>query len=80
MPTIIVNSKYCKGCGICVEMCPAKVFELSKEINEKGYHQAIPVKQDKCTLCHLCELYCPDQAITIIGEGEIERGGAKATR
>jgi len=79
MPRILVNPNYCKGCGICVEMCPAKVFELSKEINERGYHPAVPVRQEKCTQCHLCELYCPDQAITVLGDVEIGREGVKET-
>ncbi len=65
MTRILINTNYCKGCGICVEICPVKVFKLSEEVNEKGYHIANPINHDKCIKCHLCELYCPDQAIYV---------------
>jgi pyruvate ferredoxin oxidoreductase delta subunit len=26
-----VNLEYCKGCGICVEICPKKALEIIKE-------------------------------------------------
>ena len=66
MTTIIVNEKYCKGCGICIEICPEKVFEMTDKINEMGYHIPDPINRDKCILCHQCEMYCPDQAIVVL--------------
>ena len=56
---ININLKWCKACGICVDLCPAQV--LSK--NEKGYPEVKDEK--KCTKCKLCELRCPDFAIEI---------------
>ena len=33
-----VNEEYCKGCGLCVVVCPKKILELSAErTNSKGY-------------------------------------------
>ena len=29
--TVEVNYVYCKGCGICAEVCPTKVFEMVPE-------------------------------------------------
>ncbi len=62
---IDVDTFLCKGCGICVEMCPRKVFEWSKELSEKGVHYPIPVHAEKCVKCKLCELLCPDFAIAV---------------
>ncbi|WP_297421315.1 2-oxoglutarate ferredoxin oxidoreductase subunit delta [Thermococcus sp.] len=62
---IDVDTFLCKGCGICVEMCPRKVFEWSKELSEKGVHYPIPVNAEKCVKCKLCELLCPDFAIAV---------------
>ncbi|ACS90523.1 MAG: 2-ketoglutarate:ferredoxin oxidoreductase subunit delta [Thermococcus sp. 40_45] len=62
---ISVDTFLCKGCGICLELCPRKVFEWSKELSEKGVHYPIPVNADKCVKCKLCELLCPDFAIAV---------------
>ena len=37
---------------------------MSKEINKKGYHYAVLVK-DNCTGCVNCALVCPDAVITV---------------
>jgi len=62
---IDVDTFLCKGCGICVELCPRKVFEWSKELSEKGVHYPVPVNAEKCVKCKLCELLCPDFAIAV---------------
>lgn len=62
---IDIDTFLCKGCGICVEMCPRKVFEWSKELSEKGVHYPVPVNAEKCVKCKLCELLCPDFAIAV---------------
>jgi 2-oxoglutarate ferredoxin oxidoreductase subunit delta len=62
---IDVDTFLCKGCGVCVEMCPRKVFEWSKELSEKGVHYPVPVNAEKCVKCKLCELLCPDFAIAV---------------
>ncbi|WP_048151870.1 2-oxoglutarate ferredoxin oxidoreductase subunit delta [Palaeococcus ferrophilus] len=62
---ISVDTFLCKGCGICVELCPRKVFEWSEELSEKGVHYPVPVHTEKCVKCKLCELLCPDFAIAV---------------
>ena len=32
---IIVNTDWCKGCGFCVEFCPAGVLKPSSQVNLK---------------------------------------------
>jgi 2-oxoglutarate ferredoxin oxidoreductase subunit delta len=58
----------CKGCGFCIEFCPANVLEASEEFNSKGYHFAIVSNEGACTGCRLCELLCPDFAIYVLKE------------
>ncbi|TET90989.1 MAG: hypothetical protein E3J35_04450 [Methanomassiliicoccales archaeon] len=32
----IITKEYCKGCQICIEVCPKKVYSEGSEISEKG--------------------------------------------
>ncbi len=57
-PVIRVNIEWCKGCGICVAFCPRDVLEL-----EDGKVKV--ARPEDCIDCKLCELRCPDFAITV---------------
>jgi 2-oxoglutarate ferredoxin oxidoreductase subunit delta len=36
---VTINQEACKGCGLCVTVCPKKIMALSKTvINAKGYN------------------------------------------
>jgi 2-oxoglutarate ferredoxin oxidoreductase subunit delta len=63
---IIIDDQFCKGCNLCIEVCPRKVFSGSSKRSRAGY--SIPQAADpgKCSVCSLCEMTCPDLAITII--------------
>lgn len=56
----------CKGCELCIEVCPVDVLELSGELNSRGVPPPALKRQGKCTLCTLCENMCPDLAIYIL--------------
>ena len=65
-PFIIhLNRKWCKGCYICFEVCPKKVFEKSPEVTEKGFQPVVVARSDLCTRCLQCEMLCPDLAINV---------------
>ncbi len=65
MARIEVDERLCKGCGICIEMCPPKVMELSDRISPVGYHPASLRDQAGCTGCAVCGKMCPDLAIEV---------------
>ena len=65
MNHIEINTKWCKGCGLCLSACPKKILELSAEINELGYTPAIVTNMNECIACTACALMCPDMAITV---------------
>jgi 2-oxoglutarate ferredoxin oxidoreductase subunit delta len=60
---VFIDTELCKGCGFCIEFCPAGVLVFSDEFNSKGYHPPLAVKPEACTGCDLCGIYCPDFAI-----------------
>lgn len=60
-----VNFKeLCKGCGICLEVCPAKCLFWGEEL---GYYSNLTPECDieKCIACGLCQIHCPDCAIKV---------------
>jgi len=67
---IVIDSILCKGCYLCISVCPNECIGISEESNEKGYHPAEVIKtkdgKDRaCTGCALCAVICPDIAIEV---------------
>lgn len=66
--SITVDDKYCKGCELCIAVCPQGLLAIDPErITSKGYHPA-HLTGDGCTGCAVCALVCPDAAITVYRE------------
>mgnify|MGYP005845324361 CR=1 FL=1 len=68
-PRIVVNERWCKGCGICIAMCPVQVFDA-----EPVTGKARLAQPERCTGCGNCELYCPDYAISLYWDAEGKEG------
>ncbi|MCP4694929.1 MAG: ferredoxin family protein [Desulfobacterales bacterium] len=81
-----IDIEICKGCGLCVAVCPKKVLEVSKEVNTKGYFPAFQARPEDCIVCAICCTMCPDVAITITdpeaetvpGETEAKANGGES--
>ncbi|KZX14963.1 electron transport complex subunit RsxB [Methanobrevibacter cuticularis] len=67
---IKVDPNLCKGCDLCIETCPEHVYDKSSKLNKKGVYLPCPKREKDCTKCHLCELMCPDQAISVTEDEE----------
>lgn len=57
--TVAVNPLFCKGCEICVQVCPKDIFSMNARQKAAVNHV------DTCTGCLSCEVYCPDFAIAV---------------
>lgn len=55
----------CKGCGLCVAVCPKHILTLESGTNVKGYHPASCTDEAACIGCASCAKMCPDSIITI---------------
>ncbi len=62
---IEVETERCKGCELCVDVCPQDVIRLADKVNSKGYHYAYMEHPEKCTACTNCALVCPDGVISV---------------
>jgi indolepyruvate ferredoxin oxidoreductase beta subunit len=56
---LAIEEAWCKGCDICVKMCPERCLAM----NERQV--AVLTDADACTGCRLCEWLCPDLAIKV---------------
>ncbi|MGO9008403.1 MAG: 2-oxoacid:acceptor oxidoreductase family protein [Beijerinckiaceae bacterium] len=57
--TLEINAAWCKGCDICVKLCPERCLVLNDE------QVAVLKTPTACTGCHICEWLCPDFAISV---------------
>ncbi|MDR2160959.1 MAG: 4Fe-4S dicluster domain-containing protein [Desulfovibrio sp.] len=55
---VTVDAEKCTGCGECVDICPAEVYEL-----EGG--KSVPAKADDCLGCQTCVDTCESKAINV---------------
>ena len=55
---LVLNSAWCKGCGICEAFCPKQVLKL-----ENG--KITIANAESCVYCGQCEQRCPDYAIYV---------------
>ena len=66
MAKLTINVDNCKGCGLCVDVCPKAVLEISKnKINKKGHKPVEAVKEESCIGCAFCATMCPDCIIKV---------------
>lgn len=64
--TTYFEQDLCKGCSLCVSVCPTKVLAIDKtKLNAKGYHPADIVDKEGCIACANCAMVCPDLVITV---------------
>jgi len=57
---------------MCIERCPVDALEESDQLNKRGVRPPRLKKDNDCNYCRLCELICPDFAITVIPEEKKE--------
>ena len=68
MSRIVIDREMCKGCGLCVSVCPRDCFEDDEELNGYGVHPVKARPDSGCTGCARCALICPDTAIEVYRE------------
>jgi len=63
---VVIERDRCKGCGLCVSVCPVHILELAEdEFNAKGYPPVEVTDPQACTGCAMCATICPDVVFTV---------------
>lgn len=65
MAKVTFKEEDCKGCKLCITVCPKAIIKVSERINSNGYRTAEVVEMDKCIGCAFCATICPDVVITV---------------
>ena len=60
-----IDETLCKGCSLCVSVCPSETLSISVMSNIKGYFPAVQHAPDSCTGCNKCATMCPEIAIEV---------------
>jgi 2-oxoglutarate ferredoxin oxidoreductase subunit delta len=66
-----IFQELCKGieeCGICIHVCPKKLFKPAMTLNHKGCRPPEIAGQESCTSCGNCMIFCPDMALAVAGK------------
>ena len=66
MAKLTFRTDNCKGCGLCVDVCPKKVLQLAQDkINKRGHLPVEAARPDDCIGCGSCAIMCPDFIIKV---------------
>lgn len=71
---ITIDRELCKGCYLCISVCPDQLIAISDKLNQKGYYpvefieEGIEEENCRCTGCATCAIVCPDIAIEVYRE------------
>lgn len=72
---LVVDENRCKGCNLCTTVCPYRIFKPGARANRRGVIVPELDRPERCancrlqhlygrTLCGVCQMICPDQAIS----------------
>ena len=63
---VVIDEDRCKGCGLCVTVCPAHALQMAEgRFNIKGYPPVEVADAETCTGCGVCAVICPDVVFTV---------------
>lgn len=59
MLELTIHEKSCRGCQLCLDVCPTECFSFDKEAMK-----ATVIAVENCIECLSCHYICPSLAIT----------------
>jgi 2-oxoglutarate ferredoxin oxidoreductase subunit delta len=81
---VIIDMERCKGCGLCVTVCPKGGIAISRKSNKNGYFPAESTNTESCTGCAFCAIICPEAIVRVFrdepGQKQTAAAGQKNHR
>jgi len=65
MGKIKIDKQKCKGCFLCISVCPKGMIKESSGLNKRGLKYAEFIERGECLGCSMCALVCPDCCIEV---------------
>ncbi len=65
MAKITVKKDRCKGCLLCISVCPKGLISVDKDLNRLGVNPVKPKDAKGCSGCALCAIICPESCIEV---------------
>jgi len=62
---ILIDPKYCKGCELCIAVCPKKTIERGHSLTTYGTLYPVQAHPENCMACKMCGVICPEAAIEV---------------
>ncbi len=67
---IIIDRERCKGCELCITVCPKGILAIDETINSYGFTPVILRNSGQCNACAQCAEICPDIAIEVFKDSK----------
>jgi len=65
MAKITINKEKCKGCLLCIGVCPKGLISVDEKFNKRGVKPAKFKEGSVCAGCMMCAIICPDVCIEV---------------
>ena len=65
MPKIKIDIEKCKGCLLCVSVCPKSLIAASGKLNKRGLKPVVFKDNGDCIGCAMCAVICPECCIEV---------------
>jgi 2-oxoglutarate ferredoxin oxidoreductase subunit delta len=65
MAKVTIDTEKCKGCFLCVGVCPKALIKADEKLNKKGVNPVKFTGKDECIACCFCAMVCPDCCIEV---------------